>query len=300
MENERGRIKIVPVAILLLVIAAIVYWLNPSLFKSYEVQAVDEFGFKGKIKSCSLAEYEATQKFGEWTIGSLRKKSFGHGGEGSTFQSNYNFDNKGNLISSDILMNGKFSSKRSYEYDSNGKLLQEKEYGGDGGLQSVIRIEYLVDDKTGSKEEHYKYNGEGKITWKDVKVFEKEEDRLRKVEITGFSPGWSDKLSDLTKFSYFTQDQMKYDEKENMISAVLTTYGSDGKLKNQNIHETGYDESGNMISTVVKNMEGVVLSSESYECIEFDEAGNCIKVLCNNDPSATEERYIKVRMFEYY
>lgn len=302
MTTQDGRqLKPIPVAILFLLIIGGFYLYNPSLFNfsfmsSYEIQAEDYFGFKGKIKSYTTADHEISQKFGEWEIGDIRTSYKGK------YSHEYFFDKTGLFISSKMFDDGKLLHKKVREFDEKKRFFsKETEYKPDGTIEEVTKIVIIQDDDTRTKTEQYQYNSEGRLTWKDVEILDKEDDKLTRLEVLGYSGGWDGKLSS-SPYTKRVQDKMKYDKEDRMISTNFVSYNNEGKVNSQNIYETDYssDNSGKVITQITKDIDGNLESKTTYKCGEFDKVGNCTKILVYNGENLSEPKYATIRAFEYY
>lgn len=236
-----GRFRIIPIAILLLVVS-----LGYSLLFS-PPEITDTFGWaglnlKGEVKSFESWGLKAPEsKFGEWDV---KEEDF-------ILLSRYHFDEEGNLQLTEEYDKdtGELEGRSTFKHE-NGIMIERILYDAEGEIKQLHKRE-LFEDEEGKYEmpgfyEWFRkkpilyltsiYNGEGQLQSYRVE-FVRDSRILRAV------------LLNTSKERYVTRVN-KYDE-EGYFSKITRTY-EDGSPKVVNEYEPlKFDEVGNMVRSVV-------------------------------------------------
>lgn len=217
----------------------------------------EDVGLKGKVKSVALSKEDLTLT---WSIGGVQTYSedfynesgyliklisyykgspnsiwvFGYL-DGMRVSDGKIIDYGGDLFGMVVIGNAakkerktpdtRYSSKYEYKYDDKKRLTEKSVYGNDGEL--TYKIVYLYD---GNKVEETTTNGEGKINWKIIEVFDEKSNMIEKTfVISGGSSSGT-----IYKYTY-----QSFDEKGNWtkrtVSGKEPKYG--GGFREQNYVE---------------------------------------------------------------
>lgn len=241
---------------------------NVKSFKEYTFKTEEDVNKIGpKETNCVL--YRIFNKDGNVT------DLFQYGENGKlTVKNIFLYNDHGLLIekNASIYFWGNDLEKITYEYDSNAKLVRQKEYRGRDvlNLWSTITFSYnsngqLVEEiEKGSETDRKKYEYDNKGNCTETKLY------------------FSNDLGRIYK--------TKYDEKNNPVEES-TVYPLDNK-SDKTINK--YDENNNVISKSFKDSES---SYEEIYKYEYDSNGNWIKKTKIKNGSL---QLITVREFEYY
>ena len=168
-----------------------------------------------------------------------------------------NYDAKGNKIKESYYnQNGSIGNtyskdvdKRTFKYDSKGKIIEEVVYSGDGPRISVKNI-YVYDEK-GNKIETNLYWGDGRF---NQKIKFNYDEKGRNIE---------------TLWASNQKKTCKYDDKGNMIETMTNANGSFSYK-----YKYKYDTKGNYIELVECNVDGSIIIKHTYK---YDSCGNVIE-----------------------
>lgn len=154
------------------------------------------------------------------------------GGGGTQYVYSYKYDNRGNKIECEEQWNeGRSSERDTYQYDKNGRLIEEKQFNSSG----VLENSYLY-DKSGNKIEKYWYdknnknNSVGKHKW--VYKYNVSGDVLEEVRY---------KLDG----SLSQKRTYKYDTRRNKVEEEYYIYSK--KYKQTLTYQYKFDKNGNWI-----------------------------------------------------
>lgn len=244
MENERGRIKIVPVAILLLVIAGVFYWLNPSLFGNSHIQySASYYGLKGEVKSLTVFSYEAEQKFGEWEKG--KREEYGT-------RNRTTFDEAGLVLFEEGLdKDGNTETKTIMEHE-NGRWVEMMQYNGKTG-EPMFKTKVIHISSNQLSKEAYNIDGEmiysTKEKWKNNAPVHIEHQYYINGNTKDANNGYYEiKYKDGLEVSYSAKNSnfndesvryeyLKFDDKGNWTERLVSKEIGEGKdaFKSENI-----------------------------------------------------------------
>ena len=200
------------------------------------------FGLKGNVKSYLERIYEAEQKFSEWENGDIER--YGH--------NRTKFDKNGNYTEIEYLDNAGTLTTKILPKREKGRIVEEATYNESGELNSVIKINYISDNKfkIESYDEHNKKNGDGVLyreNGKNIKsVFSKIEGDIK----TEHTTTW------------------EYDKKGNLI--VLKGTNERGEIVFYQRHEhIEFDNQGNWIKSLIyeedeKNPKNIAIREIEY------------------------------------
>ncbi|MBR6695630.1 MAG: protein kinase [Oscillospiraceae bacterium] len=161
----------------------------------------------------------------------------------------YEYDSDGNLIKESCYF-GNGMLDHVYEYDSNGNKIKENRYFGNGTLNDVY--EY---DSNGNKIKESRYYSDGTLNYYLIYEYDSDGNKIKESS-----------YNEEGAFIYYCT--YEYDLNGNKIKQSY--YDSDGTLDWYLIYE--YDSNGNLIKESWYNDNGVL-----YDVSEYDSKGNEIK-----------------------
>ncbi len=172
----------------------------------------------------------------------------------------YKYDDKGNRTERLTYYgaHGTLSSKYSYKYDNNGKLI-EVEVSTDIGAWSEI---FKYDDK-GNNLERGCYNSNGTLTEKRTYKYDDNGNLIEETQYIKKSI-----FADKGKSDYTSKSIFKYDDNSNRIEE---TFYVANDLTSKSICK--YDDNGNRVEEAKYNdkgiMTGIITSSYTYYWLDF-------------------------------
>ena len=170
---------------------------------------LERFGFKGKVKSCTELHYTVIGEGENWEKGDLQV----YGNSRVTFDEEGKYQ-KMEYLDRDLNVSGKLVP--AFE---NGKLTEEKYFGGDGEYRSISKYKYISDNQINF--ESFDTSGEllatGTSFIENLRVVKQEYKRVGEP-VTGF----------ITQFEYnekgFLLSQKQVDLENNLNSHRIFKY----------------------------------------------------------------------------
>ncbi len=211
---------------------------------------LSELNLKGHVKSVKVSSYQAVNKLGYITKGSVRfdnsfddepSRKFTNNGnlievdsyelDGTIlWKTIYKLDEKGRKIeSNDYKSNGTLDWKTIYNLDDKGNLIHSIYYNSDGTLSG--KTIYKVDNKGYLIESNY-YNSDGTLRGKEIYKRDKRGNIIEKV-----SPR-----------SIMCRAIYKLDDKGNKLESDI--YNSDGTLERKKTFKYTFDKENNWVKRI--------------------------------------------------
>lgn len=216
-----------------------------------ENDAFKHYGLKGDVLSIKATESEPTHSFQNSEV------------HLKTFEKIILFNLDGNFLEISNERWGTVSSfsKTLYDYDLNGKLIENKSYNYRGILTSKGIYKY---DDEGREIEYTNYNGDGNVRNSTNKIYNDKGILVKEINIFGDD---------------YEEDNFKYNNKGKLVEKTEQDgekeryfYDKKGNLiKEESIYSFGnakslykYDKKGNLIESILYNIHGEIFEKRTY------------------------------------
>lgn len=200
---------------------------------------------KGRVKSLTTTEYDATEKFGEPVKAGIKEK---------TETITIHFDSKG------MITHPEKGTNTVYKYDTRGNKIEETTYGSDNStIESKSVFKY---DASGNVIEEINYNSSGEQTEKKVNTYDVNGNLLVCKKSGNLFNGTRNQGQALVS-------KYKYDAYGRPIQYSVGI--GDGELGSENYK---YDAKGDVIETTAETFNGVNIK-KTYK-YTYDANGNWI------------------------
>lgn len=166
----------------------------------------------------------------------------------------FTYEPSGNKIATEYI-DGVFTGKYAYKYDSSGNEIEKVSYNYDNVLSSTVVNNY---DSNGNKIESMWRKSDGTILKKEVCEYDSDGNM---IEETQYNSDGS--LSNKTTYAYDS----------NGNKTEYCYYREDGSLSSKTTY--AYDSNGNMIEQTKYNSDGSLFSKRTYA---YDSSGNWIEI----------------------
>ena len=232
-------------------------------------------GLKGRVKSLTTTEYDATEKFGEPVKGGIKDKT-----ETTTKQ----FDSNGKIIPP------KKGGNTVYKYDTKGNIIEETTYGSDNS--TILSKSVFKYDLNGNVIEAVNYNSEGTQTSKEINTYDLKGNLIESKESGNLFNGTINQGQELIS-------KYKYDSYSRIIGYSVNI--GDSELASANIKN---DENGDVIESTTETFNG--FDAKKTFKYTYDAKGNWItKVSYSssaymNMKAESKADAIVERVIEYY
>lgn len=205
--------------------------------------SLSEANIKGKVKTLTTYQYDASEKFGQAQKEKLR------------FTTTNFYNEEGNLTEQNLsyLPSGEITQKRIYEYDEQGNALV-KDYNKDGKHQYTYKYIY---DKNGKLIESNNFDSDGKRTDKRVTQYDTEGNKIITLH-------YDENDSIEWKWTYTYENNGK--------KVTLKAIKPDNSISWINIYT--YDDNGNEIEDNTVDANGKISTARAYQYDNFDEQKN--------------------------
>lgn len=249
------------------IISIIVLIFLVSCVGNQRKNSLSEANIKGKVKTLTTYQYEASEKFGQAQKEKLR------------FTTTNFYNEEGNLKEQNLsyLQSGEITQKRIYEFDEQGNVVG-KDYNKDGTHQYTYKYLY---DKKGNLIESNNFDSNGKRTDKRVTQYNKEGKKI----IT---------------FNYDENDSIKskstYTYEDNGKKMILKSVNPDNSINWTQVYT--YDDNGNEIGNNDVDENGKIGTTRVYQYDSFDEQKNWIKRIWIYNGKVNEIVERKIQYFD--